>query len=137
MEEEPKEIVISMPLYIEMGVKKIKRFHINLNQYRNWHYQVNNNLKIKYKELAYPQVEGKSFNKIKLEFTLWKATKRKVDRSNVLSIHEKFFCDALVESGCLEDDNDNYLESSHYYTGGIDRENPRVEIRITEVSYGK
>ena len=136
MEEKFREIVVSMPLYVEMGVKKIKRFHFNLNQYRNWHYQVNNNLKIKYKEIVYPQIEGQSFEKIKLEFTHYKASKRKVDRSNVLSIHEKFFCDALVESGCLVDDNDDYLESSHYYSGGIDRKNPRVEIRVIEVSHG-
>ena len=56
-----------------------------------------------------------------------------MDRSNVLSIHEKFLCDALTECGCIKDDNDSFLESSHYYTGNIDKENPRVDIDLKEI----
>lgn len=128
------EYLVSVPLFIETGVLKRKKNYINLNQYRNWHYQVSNNLKIAYKELVKPQLVDLKFNKIKLTFVLYKGSKRKIDRSNVLSIHEKFFCDALVETGCITDDNDNFLESSHYYTGGIDRDNPRVDILIEEIS---
>jgi len=129
---EPK--IISMPLFIETGViKKVKRY-INLNQYRNWHYQVSNNIKKAYKELVEPQIDGCSYTKVKLKFTLYPGSRRRIDRSNVLSVHEKFFCDAFVESGCLEDDNDNFLESTHYYSGELDRDNPRVDIEITDLS---
>ena len=116
-----------------MGVRKIKRYHLNLNQYRNWHFQVSNKLKVTYKEIISPQLVDLSFKKIELKFTLYKSSKRKVDRSNVLTVHEKFFCDALVETGCIEDDNDEFLEATHYYSGGIDKENPRVEIEITKL----
>ena len=133
MAENIQEIIITSPLFIEMGVRKIKRFHLNLNQYRNWHFQVSNNLKIAYKKIVLPQLQDLSFKKVKLDLTLYKASKRKVDRSNVLCIHEKFFCDAFVEAGCLIDDNDNFLESTHYYTGGIDKINPRVEIKVTKI----
>jgi Holliday junction resolvase RusA-like endonuclease len=56
-----------------------------------------------------------------------------VDRANVLSVHEKFFCDALVESGCLPDDNDLYIKKTTYVSKGVEPGNGRVEIEITEI----
>lgn len=131
MGKKQQKIVVSMPLYIVTGVKKKKKNYINLNQYRNWHFQLSNKLKIAYKDIAYPQIKDLSFQKISLSFILYKGSNRKLDRSNVLSIHEKFFCDALVESGCIPDDNDDYIISTQYSTGGIDKSNPRVDIVIT------
>lgn len=132
-----KDIKISMPLYVDIPYKrkqvKPKRYYFNLNNYRNWHVNVKNNIKKQYSEIARKKlVNIKPKTPVILTFILWKKDKRKGDRSNVLSIHEKFFCDALVECGCIIDDNDTYIESSHYYTGGIDKENPRVEIIIQE-----
>lgn len=137
MEKTKQEVTISMPLYADIYKPKKKetdRYYYNLNQYRNWHYQVNNKLKKIYKDAAQPFLEGLSFSKpIELTFTLWKRDKRRIDRANPLCIHEKFFCDALVESGCMPDDNDEFIVATHYYTGGIDRDNPRVDILISEV----
>lgn len=137
MAEEKQKVTISMPLHITTGKVKIKKNYINLNQYRNWHYQVNNNIKIAYKEIAEVKLKElgiDSFkNRIRLTFTLWKRDKRRGDRANPLSIHEKFFCDALVECGAMPDDNDDFIESTHYYTGGIDKENPRVDVLIEEL----
>lgn len=135
MAETTQEVIISMPLYVQLSKKeKAKKYHINLNVYNQWHYIAKNNIKVKYKEIASPKLEGLVFDKkIELTFTLWKATKRKVDRANPLSIHEKFFCDALTELGCIPDDNDDHVYATHYYTGGLDRENPRVDITIKEV----
>ena len=123
-----------MPLYIESGARKIKRHHINLNNYRNWHHQVSNNIKIKYSDIVANKLlryKNKNFPKIKLEFTYYKPTKAKRDRSNILSIHEKFFCDALTKIGFIADDNDDIIKSSFFSSGGLDRENPRAEIKIT------
>lgn len=129
-------VKISMPLYFETGKKKITRNYINLNGYRNWHFLVSNDLKKAYKLRAWIDIRNLKFkNKINLEFILWKADNRIGDRSNVLSIHEKFFCDALTECGCIPDDNDNYIEKTTYRTGGVDKMNPRVDIIITEVPY--
>lgn len=126
----PGEIVVNMPLYIE---KSGKKRHLNLNNYRNWHYQVSNYLKQQYKAIVNNEMQAYKLirlKKIRLTFTLYKGDKRKVDRANVLSIHEKFFCDAIVELGFIQDDNDSFIESTHYYSGDIDKLNPRVEIRI-------
>jgi len=126
-------IVISMPLSFDMGKKKIKRYYINLNSYRNWHFIVSNNIKKKYKEAADGQIKDLKFNnKIRLKFVLWKRDKRRIDRANPLSIHEKFFCDALTEAKCIPDDNDDFIVSTTYETGGIDKANPRVDIHIYE-----
>ncbi len=132
--------IISMPLYIEMGIKKSKKMYINLNNYRNWHFQVSNNLKAKYKEIFASKLgslawggRGLKLRKTSLTFYLHRGDRRKVDRANILSIHEKFFCDALVECGCLTDDDDSFIESTHYYTGCIDKENPRVDIVMEEI----
>jgi len=114
--------------------KKDKRYSLNLNTFRNTHYLVNNQAKHIYKELMETKLKGKVFKTpIELTFTLFKKTRRRSDRANVLSIVEKFLCDAMVEYGCIEDDADEFITSQHYYSGEIDKENPRVEIVITEL----
>ena len=121
-----------MPLHIETGKNKIKKHSINLNQYRNWHYQVSNQIKSKYQDIASSQLKNhqfKKYKKISLDFIIYYGSKRKSDRSNFLSIHEKFFCDALVKMQVIEDDNDLFIESSHYYSG-YDKNDPRVEIFV-------
>ena len=128
------KIVVSMPLFVTTGKKKITKQYINLNNYRNWHFLVSNDIKKKYKDIAWEQVRKlKILNQISLEFIIFKADNRIGDRANVLSIHEKFFCDALTELGCIQDDNDNYITQTTYRSGGVDKTNPRVEIHITEI----
>ena len=128
-------LLIISPIYIDISreTKKDKRIYLNLNVYRNLHYIVNNQAKHIYLETIKTQIEKLRFdNQIEIHFTLFEKSKRKVDRSNVLSIVEKFFCDSLVTCGCLDDDNDNFIKSTHYYSGGVDSKNPRVEILIKE-----
>ena len=124
------------PLFVVLPrkTKADRKIIINLNNYRNWHYITSNNAKIKFKEEMQSQLEGlKLQTPISITFTLFKKTKRISDRSNVLSIIEKFWCDAMVEHGCIEDDNDNFIKASHYYSGGVDKDNPRVEVEIIEI----
>jgi hypothetical protein len=130
---DPRTVIFNMPLYIEVKTKTkgTKKYYINLNNYRNWHYQVSNKLKIHYKNLVQMQLsKNLKMERCRLEFTLFKGTRRRSDRANVLSISEKFFCDALVDSGVLKDDNDDYIQSTLYKSGEIDKENPRVEIKL-------
>ena len=119
-----------MPLSFYIGKKK---YGINLNYFRNWHYQVSKKIKGKYADHALPQLQGIKFtDKVSITFILWKRDNRRIERANPLSIHEKFFCDAMVKAGCLPDDNDDYIQSSHYYTGGVDKLNPRVDVIISQ-----
>lgn len=123
------KLIFTMPLYVTL--KSGKKYIINKNNERNWHYYVSNKVKKAYQDLAFSQLyRVKLKPPISLEFTYFKGSLRRSDRSNVLSQHEKFFCDALVNFKCIPDDNDNVILSTHYYSGGLDRENPRVEIRV-------
>lgn len=85
-----------------------------------------------YQDIAYNKLKEyrfSKFEKIEIDFILYKGSKRKIDRSNVLSIHEKYFCDALTAMQVIADDNDDFIESTRYYSG-YDKNDPRVEIFI-------
>jgi hypothetical protein len=128
------EYKIVAPLFVVLPrkTKADRKMIINLNNYRNWHYIVSNLIKIVYKETILEQLVRLPYftEPIKLVFKLFKGSNRKSDRSNVLSIHEKFFCDALTDCGCIVDDADEFIKETKYISGGIDKENPRVEITI-------
>lgn len=124
------------PLFVTLPrkTKEDKKVYLNLNVYRNLHYISNNQAKEIYCEMMREQMKGKKFeNKIEITFTLFKGRNGRVDRSNILSIVEKFFCDALVHNGCLPDDNDDFILATHYKSGGYDKNNGRVEIGVAEV----
>lgn len=125
-------MIINLPYSIPIG-KKDNKFYVNLNQYRNAHYHTLNSAKIAFKELISDQVKQlPKFNVIKLWYRVFAPSKRLVDTNNICSIADKFFCDALVEAGKLEDDNYNFLIETRFTFGGIDKENPRVEVEIEE-----
>jgi len=110
-----------------------RKYIINKNNERNWHFIVSNKIKQVYKDALREQLEGLTFaHPIKLKLVYFKASNRRSDRTNVLSQHEKFAADAMVEFGCIPDDNDDVILSSHYSGGTLDRENPRVEIRVVQ-----
>ncbi len=111
---------------------RTKEMILNLNQYRNAHYFTLNNSKTSYKKLMQEQIEQlPAFNKVSITYTVFFGSKRKTDISNVCSIVDKYFCDALVELGKLPDDNYEYIQDIQYKFGGIDKDNPRVEITIS------
>jgi len=134
---EGEHLVIS-PLFVSIPrkTKKDKTYRLNLNYYRNWNYAISNIIKQKYKEEMEDVIKVlPCLGKVSLKFVLHKASNRRIDRANVLCIIEKFFCDALVEYGKLGDDNDEYIVSTTYLTGGVDKRNPRVEIFITSLAF--
>lgn len=130
-------IKVISPLFVDLPRKTIKdkRIYLNLNTYLYLHFAVISQTNHAYKEIMREQLKPiKMFQKpVILVFTLFKGSKRKMDRSNTLSMIDKFFCDALVEFDCLEDDCDDFIDHSEYYSGGIDRKRPRVEIEIKEI----
>lgn len=131
------DLHIKIPLAVMLPrvTKPNRKVIINLNNYRNWQFHLNNQVKQMYKELLRNDLEGIVLpGKVKLYFILHQGTKRRVDRSNVLSIHEKFFCDALTAYGCIKDDNDNFIEKTVYTSGEVSKEDPHVEVIIRPAS---
>ena len=120
-----------LPLY---GV--IKKGAINVNWYRNAHYQTSNSAKIKFKKMI--QVQLDQFDKIetpiKIKYTYYKKANNSPDLDNFVGTVKKFFQDALVESGLIEEDNINFIVESSERYGGLDRENPRVDAEIIEIN---
>ena len=120
----------TLPVYIKSGKKNIP---INLNWYRNAHYILSNKVKAKFKDVIAPQFTGLPViqSKIHIKFVYYAARDNSPDLDNFTSVSKKFFQDAMVELGLIEDDNINYIVSTSEYYGGIDRKNPRVEAYIT------
>jgi len=124
------------PLFVTLPrkTKADKKIYLNLNVYRNLHFILNNQAKEIYCEMMRGQMAGRKFpGQIDITFTLFKGRNGRIDRSNILSIVEKFFCDALVHNGCIPDDNDDFIKATHYQSGGYDKGNGRVEITVAMV----
>jgi Holliday junction resolvase RusA-like endonuclease len=108
-----------------------KRFPINLNHFRNAYFHSINKSKILYKEQIQSQLVGlKLIPPLTITYTYFAPDKRLSDLGNVLTIQSKYFEDALVELGYLEDDNYTFIDQIVYKFGSIDRVDPRVEIDI-------
>ena len=127
------KIKLTSPLavYLPRKTMKDKKIHLNFNVMKNQHYLVYNQAKQLFKDEMAKQLDGVKFDKpIEISYTFYKGSNRRVDRNNFIFIIDKFFCDALTELGCIPDDNDDFIIASHNYSGGLDRENPRVDIEI-------
>jgi len=112
---------------------KTKDFILNLNNYRNAHYQVLNKTKVEFCELMdnkYPDEYEKAPGEVKTVYTVYAASKRKFDLPNVCSIVQKYFEDWLQHKGIITGDDVSIIKECTYMYGGIDVENPRVEISV-------
>lgn len=124
---------VTCPIYLPQTKKK--SFALNLNIYRNAHFLLLNKMKVLFKEKIQEQLAFlPTMNGVKLVYTLFMGTNREMDLSNVCVVVDKFFCDALVEAGKLEDDNFKFLSSIDYRFGGIDPGNPRCEVTLEPTS---
>jgi Holliday junction resolvase RusA-like endonuclease len=127
--------LFSVPIRLEVGVNKKKTHYLNLNGYRNWQFQLNNQLKKLFKITVAKDIrqlqpiEGKC----KISYTIYYPTKRAFDIDNIGSVITKFTNDALVEFGILVDDNYNYVTELVFKFGGVDKDNPRCDVELEEV----
>lgn len=104
---------VVVPWVVEVPRKTMapKRYSINLNTYRNLKGIVNNNVKVAFKDSIKDQVEGKVLiTPVKVRVSIFKPTKRRLDKGNIYSVASKYLYDALTELGVWEDDNDDYVK---------------------------
>lgn len=126
------KFILPLSIVLPRKTKKDRVVHLNLNNYRNWPFHLSNAVKIAFCEHMQAQLEHIVVpTPCHLKFTLYRRDARKGDRSNVLSVVEKFFCDAVTHYGGWPDDTDEYILSTTYQTAGIDRVNPRVEVELS------
>lgn len=132
--------ILNLPLKIFLGNSRKKKangekaerfFYVNLNQYRNADFHTLNKAKILFKELVQDQINKlPTFEWVTLQYYFFPGSHRDMDTNNVCSIADKFFSDALVESGKLEDDNYRFLRDTRFTPMDVDKTNPRVEVHI-------
>ena len=126
-----KEISINLPLSLRQTKGKVK--WLTLNNYRNWHYQTSNGLKVKFKKEVTPLLKFKIEGKVRIDYCYYAPDKRKRDLMNVISVIDKFFQDAMVERGCIEADDLSIVVEVNSKYMGIDRENPRLVAKIIKM----
>lgn len=131
MAKKIQEFTIKAPIYVELGVKKKKKYYLNLNLLRNQVGHLNNNIKREYKKVIEALIpQDVFFEKFELEYELFLPNKLKRDISNVCSIVDKNFCDAFIELGYGVDDNYEFVQKVTYKYGGYD-EHRRGYVLIT------
>ena len=128
-----------LPLYIELWKIKKKKYYINLNNYRNWHYQVSNNIKKQFQNIVKEQIwlieknklkQLKNKNDISIIYQVYYWDLKKRDKGNIYSIFQKFFLDSLVVNNIIDDDNDNIIWDEIFKKPIYDKGNGRIEIEI-------
>lgn len=122
-------------LPLRVAKTKTKDFILNLNNYRNTHYQTLNKTKINFKLHMQDQLDEcpKFKAPVMIKYKLFPATKRLCDLDNVMAVQKKYLQDALAEAGIIEDDTYDILIRNVEEFGEIDRDNPRVEATIIQL----
>ena len=122
------DYMFTLPIY---GVVKGKP--INVNWYRNAHYHKKDKAKKKFKAMIMDQLDclDPIKGRIQIKYTYYAKANNRPDLDNFVGTVKKFFQDALVESGLIEDDNVNIIVGNSERYGGIDKHDSRVEAVIT------
>ena len=89
----------ALPCYIYLGNKKLS---LNLNWYRNAHYQTLNKTKQSYAPTKLSMFKA---DKIRVSYTLVWNNNRRTDFMNWIAVADKYFLDWLVSMWCIPDDD--------------------------------
>ena len=125
-----KKIKIKLPL--DVYYTKKKKFILNLNNYRNAHYIVLSIAKKTYSDDLLPEIQDlpKFTEPVRLTYTYYARSNRRLDISNPCSVIDKFACDALVKAQIIQDDAFKQIKEVVYKFGGVDKDAPRCELVI-------
>ena len=128
-DEKTQCFVVESPVSVLVGKKK---FMLNLNPYRNAHFQVLNRAKDEYKRIMHNEIIGlpHMMKRISVDYEIIFGDKRVHDGMNIIAVLSKFFLDALVAYGKIKDDNKNIVIHEEWNDGGFDKNNTKVLIYI-------
>jgi len=126
----------SMPIYwTEKFKTKPDKVHlIGMNFFRNAHHFIQNKLKQDLEQYLKDSFNGSLdiiTSTYKVHYTLYYKNPA-CDGSNIIALSEKIFLDFAQSVNLITNDNVKYHLGSSWSIGGIDKENPRVEITIKE-----
>ena len=123
------KITLPLPRYTKAGRSKM----LTMNDYRNIHYRVSAQAKRDYTEISILNLlshRRKHFDAVTILYRFFFETNVRRDIGNIGAVTDKFFSDALVKVGIIEDDDYKIVRSVTYEFGGIGPE--RVEIYIMQ-----
>lgn len=96
---------------------------------------VESSIKKKYSELMGDQLTGLFFPEpITMEYKVFKPSRRRLDKMNVIAVTSKYLQDALVDWVCIPDDNDDFIKDELIRPTEYDKNNGRVEVTIKTVN---
>lgn len=123
-------LTLPLPRYTKAGKSKL----LTMNDYRNIHYRVSAEAKNNYTEVALLNLRpfrGERIDSVAITYDLYFPTNRRQDIGNIGAVVDKFFSDALVKAGIIEDDSHQFVKSVRFNYGGKGPE--RVEIEVETV----
>jgi hypothetical protein len=119
---------LSLPIYYTYGKKTVL---YSSNWSRNANFHILNKSKVHYEILVSDKLRELEpiQGKFRVRYTYWYKNKAS-DGSNVVSQIEKAFLDAIQKIGLVKNDNVMFHYGSCWRVGGIDKENPRMDIEL-------
>jgi hypothetical protein len=112
-------------IHLPRKTKADKKVTMNMNNYRNWHYQINNQVKHQIKRKLQEQfgllLGKRKIKQIYVHYVFHPFDKRGYDTMNIASVISKFFLDALTEYGTIKDDNYKIVVFESCETGRLFR----------------
>ena len=130
-------IKIISPLYIDLPRvrTKYKRMYLNMNKYGNTNTFTNDETKKLYKKIMSKQLKGVTIKTpCNIIYQVFRPTKTRLDKMNVIAVTSKYLLDAITELGCWEDDNDEFVKTETILPTEYDKGNGRVEIIIESIN---
>ncbi|MEG0151641.1 MAG: hypothetical protein RR744_00480 [Cellulosilyticaceae bacterium] len=126
-------VKVTLPIYRKVRKKDVL---VGLNQVSLLHRYTKNKWKQDYDKIVNDNMTrfmNEPYDgKYEIEYLLYYKNVR-CDLGNVCCIAEKFALDSLQVLGVLKDDNVSRHVRSTYTVGGVDKENPRVEMTIKRI----
>ena len=121
-----KKMVFEIDDFVMVGNKKIM---LNLNVYRNLHYQINDKAKKIFKNnlvLEHPELLTIKADKVIISYHIITYDNRKFDTMNIISVVDKYFLDALTGLGVIPDDDYSHAEYNQGQTYRLKGKGPRI-----------
>ena len=123
-----------LPLMVILPRKRSpdRKFSVNMNTFTGIKPHTYDEAKKMYREVMREQLEGFDmiFGKIHISYDYYARMDNSPDLDNFVSAAKKFFQDAMVGHGFIQDDNVHFIVSSSERYCGIDRKNPRIVAKI-------
>ena len=129
-----RQFVLELPWTEFTNKKKSRRKSLNLNLYRNLHFQELSNQKNHFHDRMVKTLGGiPSLGSVWLHYEIYPNHRGRLDTMNVGSVEDKFFSDSLTELGIIEDDDYTHVVFNSFCFGSVVSGDAFVRVFITEL----